>query len=89
MALSAWLRVVGEICRRAHFARVPHHPSPALPVNEKAHPMPGGLLHLEAIVQLPGALPKLAQEPGRCERRRAGFLGCFVPVKNYFKRTGP
>lgn len=49
--------------RRAHFARVPHHPTATMPTDEKARPIQVGLLRLEAIVQIPDAFPKLVQEP--------------------------
>lgn len=63
----------------AHVAWMPHDPATSMPAGEKAHPIEVGLLRLEAIVQIPDALPKLVQEPDRGKRRRAGFHACFTP----------
>ena len=68
-----------DLCR-THVARMAYQPTTPMPADKKAHPVQVGFFRLEAVVEIPEALPKLVQEPGGCERGRAGFHGCFIPV---------
>jgi hypothetical protein len=63
-----------DLCR-SHVAQMAHHPTTPMPADKKAHPVRVGFFRLQAVVEMPEALSKLVEEPGGCERRRAGFHG--------------
>jgi hypothetical protein len=68
---------------RAHGARMPHDPRPAMPSDEKPHPVQVRFLGLKAIVQIPDALAELVEQTGGAKSRCAGFHAWFIFVKTY------